>query len=387
MDDSYQEESSSVAVATTHSYKADSNWYSDTGATDHITSDLDRLAVRECYNGSDQVQVGNGAGLRILHTGHSLINTATRPLVLRNILHVPNIFKHLLSVHKFSHDNDVFFEYHSWHCSLKDRQSRKVLLEGRCESGLYPIKPSDAATLDQALLCRSTSHAQCRLGHPSSQIVQSILCLNNIPYASESSSSVCNVCQLSKSYQLPFSSSIHRSSAPLELVFSDVWGPAPQSVGGFKYYISFIDDFSKFSWIYLVHDPTEAARIFLQFQTHIERILDTKIKCVQFDWGGEYQKIHSKIFRSLGISHHVSCPHTHQQNGSAERKHRYIVETGLALLAHSHVPIKFWDEAFLTVIYLINRLPTQLIDNKCPLERLLNTSLNYSLLRVFGCAC
>jgi hypothetical protein len=204
MDDSYQEESSSAAVATTHSYKVDSNWYSDTGAIDHITSDLDRLAVRECYNGSDQVQVGNGAGLCILHTGHSLINTATRPFVLHNILHVPNISKHLLSVHKFSHDNDAFFEYHSWHCSLKDRQSRKVLLEGRCESGLYPIKPSDAATLDQALLCRSTSHAQCRLGHPSSQIVQSILCLNNISCASESSSSVCNVCQLSKSYQLLF---------------------------------------------------------------------------------------------------------------------------------------------------------------------------------------
>jgi hypothetical protein len=95
-------------VATTHSYKVDSNRYSDTGATDHITSDLDCLGVRERYNGSDQVQVGNGVGLRILHSGHSLIN-ATHPLVLRNILHVPNIFMHLLSVHKFSRDNDCIF--------------------------------------------------------------------------------------------------------------------------------------------------------------------------------------------------------------------------------------------------------------------------------------
>jgi hypothetical protein len=91
MDDSYQEEPPSAAVATTHSYNVDPNRYRDTGAMDHITSDLNRLAVRECYNGSDQVQVSNGAGLRILHTGHSLINTATHPLALRNILHVPNI--------------------------------------------------------------------------------------------------------------------------------------------------------------------------------------------------------------------------------------------------------------------------------------------------------
>jgi len=68
--------------------------------------------MRECYHGGEQVQVGNGAGLRILHTGHSSINTAACPLALRNILHVLEISKHLLSVHKLSCDNDIFFEYH-----------------------------------------------------------------------------------------------------------------------------------------------------------------------------------------------------------------------------------------------------------------------------------
>jgi hypothetical protein len=173
----------------------------------------------------------------------------------------------------------------------------------------------------------------------------------------------------------------------LELLFSDVWGPAPTSVGGYKYYISFIDDFSKFSWVYLMHDRFEATSVFLQFQTHVERLLGTKIKCIQSDWGGEYQKIHNTFFRSLGIAHRVSCPHTHQQNGSAERKHRHIVETGLALLAHAHVPLKFWDEAFIAAVYLINRMPTRVIDNKTPIERLFGTTPNYSMLRIFGCAC
>jgi hypothetical protein len=60
------------------------------------------------------------------------------------------------------------------------------------------------------------------------------------------------------SHQLPYANSVHHSSSPLELIFSDVWGPAPCSIGGYKYYISFIDDFSKFSWIYLMHDRSEA---------------------------------------------------------------------------------------------------------------------------------
>jgi len=158
---------------------------------------------------------------------------------------------------------------------------------------------------------------------------------------------------------------------PLEIIHSDVWGPAPISVGGYKYYISFIDDFTKFTWIYLMVDRTEVQRIFLQFQKHVERLLDNKIRCVQSDWGGEYQKLHNQFFTSLGITHRVSCPHTHQQNGSAERKHRHIVETGLALLAHAGMPLKFWDEAFLTATYLINRLPTRVIDNLSPMERLL----------------
>jgi hypothetical protein len=89
----------------------------------------------------------------------------------------------------------------------------------------------------------------------------------------------------------------------------------------------------------------------------------------------------------LGITHRVSCPHTHQQNGLAKRKHRHIVETRLALLAHAFMPVKFWDEAFLTATYLINRMPTRVIDNKCPLERLFKTSPNYSILKIFGCVC
>jgi hypothetical protein len=87
------------------------------------------------------------------------------------------------------------------------------------------------------------------------------------------------------------------------------------------------------------------------------------------------------------VSHRVSCPHTHQQNGTAERKHRHIVETGLTLLAHASVPFRFWSDAFSTTCFLINRLPSHVIDMQSPLERLLGEAPDYTFFRVFGCAC
>jgi hypothetical protein len=102
--------------------------------------------------------------------------------------------------------------------------------------------------------------------------------------------------------------------------------------------------------------------------------------------GGEYQKLNT-FFQQIGISHHVSCPYAHQQNGSAEIKHRHIVDVGLSLLAHAIMPLKYWDEAFLAATYLINHLPTKVLGFCSPLERLFQKKPNYSGLRTFGCAC
>jgi len=106
---------------------------------------------------------------------------------------------------------------------------------------------------------------------------------------------------------------------------------------------------------------------------------------MQIDWGGEYEKLNS-FFQKVGISHKVSCPHAHQQNGAAERKHRHIVEVGLALLANSSMPLKFWDEAFLTATHLINLLPSKVINYQTPFEKLFLEKPNYNSLCIFGCA-
>ena len=160
---------------------------------------------------------------------------------------------------------------------------------------------------------------------------------------------------MAKSHQLPYTSSHHTSNSPLDLIYSDVWGPAPLSVGRHSYYVSIIDDYIKYTWVYLLKKKSDVFQVFHDFQHLVERKFNRKIISLQTDWGGEYQKLNS-FFQRIGVSHRVSCPHTHQQNGAAERKHRHIVEVGLALLANASMPLKFWDEAFLTAIYLINIL-------------------------------
>jgi hypothetical protein len=126
----------------------------------------------------------------------------------------------------------------------------------------------------------------------------------------------------------------------------------------------------------------DAFAIFLKFQKYVERFFTLKIKLVQTDWGGEYRTL-SKFFENCGILHRVSCPHTHQQNGVVERKDRHIVETGLALLSHAHLPFRFWDDAFQTACYLINRLPTKILHNISPFEKLFTSSPNHSFLKNF----
>jgi hypothetical protein len=95
----------------------------------------------------------------------------------------------------------------------------------------------------------------------------------------------------------------------------------------------------------------------------------------------------NSFFTKIGITHYVSCPHAHHQNGAAERKHRHIVEVALSLLAHAAIPLKFWHGPFATAAYLINRTPTKLLDFSTSLERLYNQIPDYSFLKVFGCAC
>lgn len=110
------------------------------------------------------------------------------------------------------------------------------------------------------------------------------------------------------------------------------------------------------------------------------------MKSVQSEFGGRYRPF-TNYLTELGINHRLTCPHTSHQNGTVERKHRYIVEMGLMLLAHAFVPITFWDHSFATSLYLINRLSSPNSPKfNSPFQALYGKEPDYKPLKVFGCA-
>jgi hypothetical protein len=347
---------------------------------------LDKLAVRDKYNGTEKVHMTSGAGVEISSMGKSFIRTPHRKLELCNALHVSKATKNLMSIHHFSLDNNVFFEIHPWFFLIKDQNTRSILLRGKCHDGLYPLSMSNTTKFCFEVNKSSLIKWHGRLGHPSFQIVERVHREFSLTFQESNRDFVCGPCQQAKSHQLPYPKSSSVSNHPLELIFSNVWGPAPESVGRYKYYVSFVDNYSKFTWIYLLKHKSEVLQKFHDFQSLIERLFDRKNISVQNDWGGEYEKLNS-FFTNIGISHHVSCPHAHQQNGSVEIKYRHIVEVGLSLLDGASMPLKFWDEAFLAATFLINRIPSKVIHYQTPLEWLYHVKPNYSSLRIFGCAC
>jgi len=112
------------------------------------------------------------------------------------------------------------------------------------------------------------------------------------------------------------------------------------TVSGHHYYISFVDHYSKYVWIYPLINKIGAFSIFLEFKIHVKKFLARSIKALQTDGGGEFIKF-KPYLSSQGIAHHLFCPHISYQNGTAERKHRHFVKTGLTLLARLNVPFYY----------------------------------------------
>ena len=198
---------------------------------------------------------------------------------------------------------------------------------------------------------------------------------------------ICEACQMGKTHKLHFLITETKTSKILELIHTDLWGPSPiVSRGGYQYYISFVDDFSRYTWICPLKLKSEALEVFKLFKLQVENQFSTTIKMIQSNWGGEYRPF-IEFLNHSGIIFKHHCPYTHYQNGLVERKHRHIVELGLTLLAQAQLPFKFWWDAFHTAVYHINRLPSHVLKLLTPYEKIFKHKHDYDFLRCFGCAC
>ncbi|KAI0488007.1 hypothetical protein KFK09_027830 [Dendrobium nobile] len=286
-------------------------------------------------------------------------------------------------------DNSIYITFHANGFEMKDSQDHQLLLSGRLNNGLYQITTTPA-NRQMALHTRSNSshlwHA--RLGHPNNRVLQTVAV--HLPDSITSSHiSLCKSCNTAKSHRISFNKSCSVTSSPFDLIHSDVWGPAPVSSSlGFRYYVIFIDDYSRHSWIYFMHCKNETFSKFKLLCKLIQNQFGKTPKSIQTDGGGEFINNNFISFlQEQGITRRTSCPHTPEQNGIAERKHRHILELTRTLLHASNAPQSFWCEAVSTAIHLINRLPSKHTGDKSPYQIIYNKIPAYNHLRVFGCLC
>ena len=201
----------------------------------------------------------------------------------------------------------------------------------------------------------------------------------------------CEVWALAKSHRSSYPTSLNKSVFPFMIVHSDVWGPAKiPTLNGSRWFVSFIDDHSRMTWVYLMKTKQEVCSLFIQFHTMVATQYKTPIQIFRTDNGGEFVNHELKQFlHTHGIIHQTTCPSSPQQNGVAERKNRQFLEMVRATLFDAHMPLYYWGEALTTASYLINRIPSRSLTFQTPIETL-NQSLSIPSMpnippKVFGC--
>uniref|UniRef100_A0A2N9HIL7 Integrase catalytic domain-containing protein n=1 Tax=Fagus sylvatica TaxID=28930 RepID=A0A2N9HIL7_FAGSY len=370
-------------------------WLTDSGASDHITASSQNLNPQAPYQGSDQVSVGNGQNLPIQHIGNSQLHTKFHKFQLRNVLHVPRIASNLLSVHKLCLHNHCSCYFDSNQLLIQDLPTGRLLYKGLSKNGVYPIHSStffNSASNKTACTAHSVSAHKwqmwhSRLGHPSNKVLSNVF--PNLQSTSSVTSKHCTHCLAGKMHQLPFSVSNKNSTAPFALIHADLWGPAPiTSSTGFRFYLVLVDDFTKFTWTFFLKHKSDTFQIFTQFQAMVNTQFSLPIKVLRTDCGGEFtSNAFNQFCANKGIIHQLSCPHTPQQNGVAERKHKHLIQCALAILSESKLPMSYWSHAVSTATHLINRLPTPNLSYNNPWEMLFQKPPDLTYLRSFGCQC
>ncbi|KAJ9566493.1 LOW QUALITY PROTEIN: hypothetical protein OSB04_002459 [Centaurea solstitialis] len=324
---------------------------------------LIRLATKigtRIRGGPHNVYMGNGDSMPVSHYGNLPIFLGKSKFSLEQVLRIPSIRKNLLSVTQFPKDNLVYFLFAPNFYQIRCLMTGAILFQGPCKDGLYPLSSSSLPSSPQALATVHSSLWHHRLGHPSDAVLSS---LKSTLGSSLSHPKFCHDCAVSKSHKLPFPSNKTFATSLFHIIHSDVWMSSTVSVTGFKYYVLFTDEYSRFTWLYPMRHKNEVLTHFQTLVALLRNLFNKSIKYLQSDNGTEYtNNAFSHFCKSLGIQQRFSCPHTPEQNGLTERKHRHIATMARTLLQTAGAPSNFWVDVVLTFIHLINILPTPILN-------------------------
>ena len=399
--------------------KVPKGWIIDSGCSAHMTYDR---SVFSSYKSTAPKDISLGGGSPVQSVGigkvplQVVVNGQAVNCIVTNVQHVPNLRYQLLSVSAIGRlGMSTTFDAKAARIYRKD--DNKLVATGTSTgNGLYVLDTATIIPSMDAALYASLELWHQRMAHVNKTGIKYMAehrVVHGLKF-SNTQSEACVGCILGKSHRTPIpKASTSRASQMLELVHSDVLGPIEvPSVGGSRYIISFIDDYSNWITTYTMSRKSECLKYFKKYKTYAERhtsqkmqklhvheyhysdnvseaIDDLKLKVLRSDNGGEYLSNEMQSFLSEhGIKHELTIAYTPQQNGVAERMNRTLLDLVRSMLHHKSISKRFWAEALATAVYIRNRCTTRALPaNMTPHHIWYNEAPNLSHLRVFGSQC
>ena len=320
-----------------------------------------------------------------------LPNGESKLCTLHDVLYVPKLAYNLLSVAKASQRNKIV-KFTKSACYVLNK-NHKLIAKATKVGSLYqldhkPYKFEQATVAEKAEKGEDIWHR--RFGHLGVASLQKIArdkLVTGFDFDANSKLVFCEACPQGKQHRNKFSTNARRAKEPLKLVHSDLCGKmGEKSLSGAEYFLSFIDDSTRYVWVYFLKSKDEVFSKFVEWKAMVETSTGRKLKILHSDNGGEYTSNEFKAHVTAeGVRHELTIPKTPQQNGVAECMNRTLVEMARSMLIGANMPQTFWAEAISTAAYLRNRSPTKSIQGITPYEAWTGDKPCVDGLRIFGC--
>jgi hypothetical protein len=366
----------------------ENTWLIDSGASRHmigIRNHISHFVEKETHL---HVVLGDDARYNVRGVGSSTFQLDLEMQLKLKVLYVPGMKINLVSISALEDKGYkiTFLEGRvlAWH---KDSHINSSKVIGVRENNLYKltIKPAQDLSHDTIILSELWHRGLAHLHYRALLALRKMV--TGLPEIQIHHEGVCKGCALGKNVKGSFPSSDNRSKEILDLIHSYVCGPMTvASLNGYLFYVLFIDDHSKKTWIYFLKNKDGVLAKFQEFKAQVENLTRRKIKVLRSDNGGEYT---SKEFVSfcleVGIKRELTVLYNSQQNGVTERKNITIIEATKAMIHDQSLPMTLWAEACMTTLYVQNRSPHQILKNITPEEAFTKVKPQIGHFIIFGC--
>jgi len=371
-------------------------WIIDSGCTGHLINNENYFSECEELKEPVDVMLGDGRTLQASKFGQVdiIVEVEGRQMniTLTNVLYVQHLNVNLISYARITEKNEIISKGDTTKIYKPNGELVAIAYK---ENNLYYLRSILPRPTSQINLATSQESGTLKekwhriLGHVNFRylnILSKNQLLDDFPQNLEKDFMKCRICLENKMHNLPFDNKRTRAKDLLEIVHSDVNGPHRCfGYGGEKYFVSFIDDYSKLAKTYIVKSKAEVNQCFEDYINLAENKTGKRIKTLRCDNGKEYlnQEIY-KLCRQKGITMSLCPSYTHELNGTAERFNRTIMDMSRCLLAEAGLNLKYWPEAVCTATYLKNRTLANTIECKTPFEIFFGIRPSAKYLKPFG---